>query len=147
MVSTGKCTSGKADFATVIIGKRNRVKHSLTQRSGGKNIEDIEYISKSVTALIAIINDIWSRCKEYKIDVGEIAGDSSHFFTQVDQIPIMMKRVSYEEVRVKKHGQSLNVVSKMELSTHYFGPPPQFPTNLTNLIDHLPFYKLDNPYQ
>lgn len=147
MVSTGKCSSGKADFATVIIKKRNRVKHSLTQRSTGKNIEDIEYISKSVTALIAIINDIWNRCKGYKVDVGEIVGDSRSFLTPVDQVPIMMKRVSYEEVQVKKHGQSLNVVSKMELSTHDFGPPPKFPTNLTNLIDHRPFYKFDRPYQ
>lgn len=94
--------------------------------------EDLDYMMKSVRALIKIVEEIWSNCKDHRV------GTDMKF-----------RQVNFIEATVNKQvgaSTSLCITTKEKILVEDFGNPPEMPKKLMNLIsapekiDDLPDY-------
>lgn len=90
-----------------------------------KNIQDLDYVLKAVRALLNINNDIWNKCKAFSVSQ-DTKSEKINF--------IVMRRVIYEDVKVKKFGRTLIVTSRKKLNLRDFGKLPSVPKKMTDLI-------------
>lgn len=100
---------------------RMKVKTCLST-SNDKHIEDLEYMLKSVRALINIINEIWENCKEHLVS-GENNDNSS----------ITFQNAVYEKVYVIKKDRDLSIATQKEFRTKK-GSLPIVPEDLSKLL-------------
>jgi len=103
-----------------------------------KHIEDLEYMLKSVRALIKIIQEIWDNC-EYHLSSWE---ENKSSFT--------FEREIFEEAKVEKKGRHLTITTQQVSNKKDFGSLPAVPEDLSKLLyvdppesesDILPYYK------
>lgn len=97
--------------------RRKKIKSSLTSDDNNKNIEDLDYMLKSVRAIINIINETWERCKEYR---------TAPLFT--------FQIATYEKVKVVKSFTNLSFTTRQVLKSKNFGFPPVVPEDLKKLV-------------
>jgi len=99
---------------------RKKARTSLS--TDDNHIEDLEYILKSVKALVKIINEKWDNCDEHLTS------------NENCETPLSFERVLFKEAKVEKKGRNLIISTQKVSDAKDFGSLPAVPEDLSNLV-------------
>ena len=84
---------------------RKKVKTRLSTTTDNQQIEDLEYMLKSVKALVKIIDEIWDNCEEHLTS------------SENCESPLTFQREVFEEAKVEKKGRNLTITTQIVSNT------------------------------
>lgn len=128
---TSQCPKNCSYVEEFLESRRKKARTCLTTNE--KSIEDLEYMLKSVQALIKVINETWDRCEKYTTTTTNNENNNGE-----ENAVLTFKRELYEEVKVVKVDRLLSVTTRKRSRTRDFGRPPSVPENLKDLINFTP---------
>lgn len=131
MEEQNKRSSRELETDSFVENERKKVKNGLL--TDDNNVQELDYILKSVRGLLAVIVEIWGSCKEQAAISATLPKPSDRTKSN-----IKMKREIYEKVKVVKEYGKIIISSEKKLEVHDFGRPPPIPHNLTDLISYHP---------